>query len=76
MCLTQFETIEHSLKNVGPSQKTLRPSWCPKLVTGLVVIRLNRRWSVSRPIFEYMVLFTEVLFVNVRFTEKNVSTLL
>jgi len=25
-----------SLKNLGHSQRTLRPSWCPKLVTGLV----------------------------------------
>jgi len=24
-----------SSKHLGPSQKTLRPSWCPKLVTGL-----------------------------------------
>jgi len=24
-----------SLKNLGPSQKTLRHPWCPKLVTGL-----------------------------------------
>jgi len=27
----------HSLKNVGPSQKTLRHPWCPKLVTGLII---------------------------------------
>jgi len=25
-----------SLKNLVPSQKTLRPTWCPKLVTGLL----------------------------------------
>ena len=37
MCLTYFETIGHSLKNLSPSQKTLRPPWCPKLVTGLSV---------------------------------------
>jgi len=24
---------------MGPSQKILHPSWCPKLVTGLVPIR-------------------------------------
>jgi len=30
-----LKTIRHSLKNLGPSQKTLRPTWCPKLVTGL-----------------------------------------
>jgi len=36
MCWTQFKTIGHSLKNLGPSQTTLHPSWCPKLVAGLV----------------------------------------
>jgi len=25
----------HNLKYLGNFQKTLRPSWCPKLVTGL-----------------------------------------
>jgi len=35
--------VGHSLKMLdivqkfGPSQKTLRPSWCPKLVTGMVL---------------------------------------
>jgi len=24
------------MKNLGPSQKTLRHPWCPKLVTGLI----------------------------------------
>jgi len=28
--------VRHSLKNLVPSQKTLRPTWCPKLVTGLL----------------------------------------
>ena len=36
MCWTQFKNIGHSSKNLGPSQKTFRPSWCPKLVAGLV----------------------------------------
>ena len=27
--------VGHSFKYLGPSQKTLRPTWCPKLVTGL-----------------------------------------
>jgi len=27
--------VGYSLKNLGPSQRTLRPSWCSKLVTGL-----------------------------------------
>jgi len=31
-----LKTIGHSLKNLGPSQKTLRHPWCPKLVTGLI----------------------------------------
>jgi len=36
-CVAQsvFKTIGHSLKNLGPSQKTLCPPWCSKLVTGL-----------------------------------------
>ena len=35
MCWTKFKTIEHSSKNFGPSLKTLRTPWCPKLVTCL-----------------------------------------
>jgi len=27
--------VRHSLKNLGPYQKTLRRFWCPKLVMGL-----------------------------------------
>ena len=27
--------VGHGLKHLGPSQKTLHPPWCPKLVTGL-----------------------------------------
>jgi len=30
-----LQTIGHSLKNSGPSQKTLCHRWSPKLVTGL-----------------------------------------
>ena len=37
MYRTLFETIGHSWKNLGLSQKSLRPTWCPKLVTGLVL---------------------------------------
>jgi len=47
MCWTSFKTIGHSSKNVGPSQNTLRPSWCPKLVTGLVLsTKLYLLWRV------------------------------
>jgi len=35
MCWTSFKTIGHSSENLGLSQKTLRPSWCAKLVTVL-----------------------------------------
>jgi len=35
MCWKLFKTIGHYFKNLGPSQKTLRSAWCPKLVTGL-----------------------------------------
>jgi len=36
MCWTLFKNIAQSLKNLGPSQKTLCHTWCPKLVTGLL----------------------------------------
>jgi len=41
MCWIQFETIGNSSKNLGPSQKALRLSWCLKLVTGLPVTLTN-----------------------------------
>jgi len=31
-----FKTIGHGLKNLGPSQEILRPTRCPKLITGLM----------------------------------------
>jgi len=30
-----LKTIGHSLKNLGPSKKTLCQTWCPKVVSGL-----------------------------------------
>jgi len=45
MCWTQYENIGHSSKNLGPSWKTLHPSLCPKLVTGLPRTRVAR-WPV------------------------------
>jgi len=46
-----LKTIGHSLKNLGPSRKTLRQPWCPKLVTGLDLVpkvcNLSRKpWKV------------------------------
>ena len=38
MCWTYFKAIGHSFTKFSPSQKTLRPPWCPKLVTGLLEI--------------------------------------
>jgi len=35
LCWTSFKTFGHSSNILGLSQKTLRPSWCPTLVTGL-----------------------------------------
>jgi len=43
-----FETIGHSSKNSVPSKKTLRPSWCPKLVTGLYRTAKNEKGIFSR----------------------------
>jgi len=45
MCWTYFETVGHSLKNLGPSQKTLRSPYCPKLVTCLVASA--REWNFT-----------------------------
>ena len=42
MCWTYSETIVHSLKNLSPCEKTLRPPWCPKVVTGLGFILFLR----------------------------------
>ena len=33
------------LKNLGPFEKTLRPPWCPKLVTGLLLIKMQTERS-------------------------------
>jgi len=32
-----LKCVGHSLKNLIPFQKTLRPTWCPKMVTGLAI---------------------------------------
>jgi len=47
MCWTKFKTIGHSSKNLSPSQKTLRPTWCPKLVTELGLYCVKRIMSKS-----------------------------
>jgi len=57
MCWTLFESIGHSLKNLSPSQKTLRHPWCPNLlVTGLRVpvivcvlkpLRTHTMWLIA-----------------------------
>jgi len=45
MCWAQVKTIRHSLKKLGPSQKTLRHSWCPTLVTGLMY---TKEWIIYK----------------------------
>jgi len=42
MCWTSFKTIGRSSKNLGPYLKTPRPSWCPKLVKGLLITSIFR----------------------------------
>ena len=44
MCWTQFKNIGHSSMNLGPSWKTIRPSWCPKLVMGLSESTVNKKF--------------------------------
>ena len=36
MCWRCFKNIAHNFENLFPSQKTLRPIWCPKLVMRLL----------------------------------------
>ena len=36
-----------SLKNLDPSQKTLRPTWCPKLVASLTKSRSNYYYFIG-----------------------------
>jgi len=45
-----LKTIGHNLKNLGPSQKTLRHPCCPKLVTGLLGHSL-KIWVPLRKLF-------------------------
>jgi len=52
---TYFKTVGHGSKRFGPSQETLRPTWCPKLVTDLrlsytkfKIIQLTREESVTK----------------------------
>ena len=45
-----MKTIGHSLKKLGPSQKTLRHPWCPRLVTGLIGHSL-KIWAPLRKLF-------------------------
>ena len=35
--------VGHNLKNLGPSQKTLRPAWCPKAGYGPVYNYCTRK---------------------------------
>jgi len=49
-----LKTIGHSLKILGPSQKTLRHPCCPKLVTGLSGHGL-KIWAPLRKLFAQLV---------------------
>jgi len=46
MSRPKFKSIGHSAKNLSPSQKTLCPPWCPKLVTGLHIAKLMLKQSL------------------------------
>jgi len=49
--IVQYNTIQlYSLKNLDPSQKTLRHLWCPKLVAGLIGHNL-KIWAPLRKLF-------------------------
>jgi len=58
MFWTWFKTIGHSLKNLGPSKKTFRLPWCPKLVMGLCVRHSKMTYVTLREFSEFCKNFT------------------
>jgi len=58
----QFENIGYSSKYLSPSQKTLRPSWCPKLVTGLMAHGSGCKFGA--PVFEADVFWKQMFCVE------------
>jgi len=82
ICWTQFKNIGHSSKNLGPSRKTLRPSWCPKLVTGLLetltqlfIFYCFSHVKISRFLHISVCIFTPVWTFKQVWTCKNSATL-
>ena len=65
MCWKFFKTIGHSSKKLAPSQKTLCPCWCPKLVTGLFI---HESRNVTNSKLVWAVVFTA------RFAKRNRKT--
>jgi len=61
---TSFKTIGHSSNNLGPSQKTLRPSWCPKLF--FVISFFFFVISVYLEVFRNFCLFRNLLIFSLR----------
>jgi len=53
---TLEKCVRHSFENLTPSQKTLRPSWFPKLVTGLGITLpiVNAFSAIANNIFSYL----------------------
>jgi len=44
--LTLEKSVGHSLKNLGPFQKTLRPPWCPSWLRACICVQqLFIRWD-------------------------------
>jgi len=77
------ECVGQSLKNLGPSQKTLRHTWCPKLVTGLLCPDGPRVYlsgpaympGCIRPDFHLINVFCEVIVVK-KYTMSSAGSLL
>ena len=53
MCWASVKAIGHSLKNVGPSQKTFRHPYCLKLVTGLSMTEKNNTQKPASCLLAY-----------------------
>ena len=79
MCWTQFKNIGHSSNNLGRSRKTLRPSWCPKLVTAQRILTKAQRiltksfWNfVKENILVKKILPTTIICDFLNYSQENV----
>jgi len=68
--------VGHRLKNLGPSQKTFRSHWCPRLVTGLLIhLQYANKINIATPQITILILalsYTAELNVQLKLAETAV----